>query len=214
LICGPCGENLNILKNICGLLAGVGVDMSAGPSDLTIITDGKDGWAQINLDLLSQLEHGKDSSAQLIIVSDESYESFISCQFSNELSNHVNISILKVDNAADAIDSVYVKAPETLEVFSDDPEKYKRCFKYCGVVYINTSSTLGDYGAIGRGCADPTGGFAKSQNGISPLTFLKIVPVVSGVGIDANMLVNASEIAAYENLKAHKNVIDYHLSEA
>jgi len=47
LVCGPCGKSLNVVKQISCLLAGVCADMSAGPSELFIITDGNCDWIQI-----------------------------------------------------------------------------------------------------------------------------------------------------------------------
>ncbi len=208
LICGPCGDNLNLLKNLCGLIGSVAVDMSSGASDLTIISDKEEYWEQIFYDLLSQLEHGKDSTSQLIIVGDNAKVSFDNCQYKYRLMETQVIDIVYVKESSYAIDIVCKKSPETLEVFSDDIEKYEKCYKSCGLVYFNTSSTLGDYGVIRRGCADPTGGCANGQSGISPFKFLKIVPVVTDINMTSKHIDAAISLAQYENLLAHKKALN------
>jgi histidinol dehydrogenase len=208
MICGPCGENMNIIKNVCGLVGHVAIDMSAGASDLTIITDREDHWEQIYFDLLSQLEHGKDSTSQLIIVGDRVKKSFINSKRFTSLKNVANISVIYVASSDEAIELVYTRPPETLEVFSDDLGKFESCYRFCGVVYTNTSSTLGDYGVIGRGCADPTGGFAKGQSGISPLRFLKVVAVVSDKKLTPKDIDSAKILAQYEGLSSHERVLN------
>lgn len=212
MICGPCGSNMNIIKNLCGLIGQVAVDMSAGPSDITIITDNGDHWEQIYLDLLSQLEHGWDSTSKLIIVGNENIESYKKSRVFELLLNSSKTTVYYVDEPNEAIKIVHNYPPETLEILSRESDVYNECYKYSGVIYKNTSSTLGDYGAIGRGCADPTGGFVIGQSGISPLKFLKVISVVTNSKLNIDLLNASSKLADYESLSAHKNVIDYFLN--
>lgn len=207
LICGPCGENMNVLKNICALLGRTAIDMSAGASDLTIISYSTQSWEQIYFDLMSQLEHGIDSNAQLIVVGGPTKDSFNQSPWNTKIQSIDRAQILYANNPQEASDLVKSISPETLQIYSKDPSAFESCFSYCGLVYTNTSSTLGDYGVIGRGCADPTGGFARGQSGLSPLTFLKLVPIVSDNQMEFEKIQLAEFLANYENLSSHAVVL-------
>ncbi|MCB0856084.1 MAG: histidinol dehydrogenase, partial [Bacteroidetes bacterium] len=211
MICGPCGANMNILKTLCGEVGKVAVDMAAGPSDLSIIVDNTNKWERIYLDLLSQIEHGPDSKSTLIVVGQEIGQSLESSRYFKLINQVPNINLYIVDTPQIAINKVREIAPETLEIYSRSPDQYLNAIKYCGVVYKNLSSTLGDYGVIGRGCADPTGGHSIGQSGISPLMFFKLVSVVDSTS-RISLLKSALNLAKYEGLVAHQNVLEFELA--
>ena len=207
-IFGPCGQFLNIIKQLSALIAGCDSDMSAGPSDLTIITDNIENIGQIELDLLSQLDHGPDSKAFLILIN-QKYKT------NNDKINQClidgKIKILNFDNWYDGIMEINKLAPETVVIYSKSDENIKIAkdsIVSAGVCYVNCINSLGDYGAIGRGCADPTGKLSKSQSGISPLMFMKIVPIVEAKNIDVSIKRSGAYIAQYENLENHQRAIE------
>jgi histidinol dehydrogenase len=69
-IVGPGNSFVAMAKK--SLFGEVGIDMIAGPTDLTIIADKDNNHDFIAADALSQLEHGVDSKS-FIIVDDENY---------------------------------------------------------------------------------------------------------------------------------------------
>lgn len=209
LVCGPCGARLNIIKNLSCLMSGCTSDMSAGPSDLTVITDNAKFFQSIFWDLLSQLEHGPNSKSSLICLGDDCWNQWINSSYYQTLKSNDRVTFIKSGSLSEATKTVNEIAPESLEIYIT--KKRQRFIadlvSNCGVIYLNSSSTLGDYGAIGRGCADPTGGFAKSQSGISPLKFLHYFSLINPKKINRKLLESAKFLAEYEDFKAHRNVI-------
>ena len=205
-IYGPCGNSLNFVKQISSIVAKSDTDMSAGSSELVILTDKSDNLVQIKLDLLSQLEHGKDSMAYLVLVnqSPSNYTDIL-------VDNKDKIKIIAFDNWADGINHVNCIAPETAVIYSCSEANIESAMvniSSAGVCYVNCVNSLGDYGAIGRGCADPTGGMAKSQSGISPLQFMKVIPFITSTDVKEKNKQAARNLAEYEGLKNHANAID------
>ena len=208
-ITGPCGAFINNIKQVTSITGECDIDMSAGPSELVLATDNLDRLNQIKLDLLSQLEHGPDSKAYLILIDKEL--SFENSEFNTELKNK-RIEKLSFKNWDSAIDFINDLGPETVVVYSKETETIKEKINFAGVLYLNTINSLGDYGAIGRGCADPTGKMAKSQSGISPLSFMKLLPVVESKRIDEEFITSSLVLSEYEGLYNHQSAIKNYLT--
>lgn len=206
MLAGPCGQRLNIIKQLSAQISGSGADMSAGPSDIAILTDGKALPEQIYRSLVSQLEHGVDSKASLILIGDDIFNKWNDF-YTNVSIDKSRISIIKFDNLELSLEYLKKVAPETAEIWVKS-EFDSRLIKNCGVVYINGISSIGDYGAIGRGCADPTGSFSKSQSGLSPLTFMRYQAVVNINNIEKELFNSSVFLSGYEGLVSHKNAIE------
>ena len=207
LVCGPCGASMNVLKQVSCLLAGAQADMSAGPSELAVVADESADWPQIAIDLASQLEHGRDSHATLLLVGSGAQQDWSSFLATRSVTLDSRISVRVEPAIAHAAEHVNKLGPETVEVWVRNAEALVRRLTACGVVYIRQASSLGDYGAIGRGCADPTNGRARAQSGLSPWTFLRLQAEV-GEGPVPNALRRAAlHLAEYEGLPAHGSAI-------
>lgn len=207
LVCGPCGRALNVIKQTACLLAGVTSDMSAGPSDLAILADASADWHQIALDIVSQLEHGPDSSAEMVLVGDDAMNQFQKLVLAKVDQNlRIRIKVSQYQTISEGIAVVNQIAPETAEVWVDNDHITEK-LTTSGVVYERMGSSLGDYGAIGRGCADPTGKQARAQSGLSPMTFMRTTAIVSSSNVDQKYRAAATRISHYEQLPMHQRAI-------
>ena len=162
----------------------VGIDMIAGPSDITVIADDCADPALVAADMLSQCEHGEDSAAVLITDS---------ADLADEVSEEIEAQLPKlqreriaresIDNngkiiIADSIDQAFdisnELAPEHLEVFLDEPFAYLDKIKNAGSVFLgrNTPEAVGDYIA-GPNHTLPTSGTARFSSPLSVDDFIK-----------------------------------------
>ena len=202
LLAGPCGRALNVLKHLACMEGAAVPDMFAGPSAIAVIADETAHWGQIARDLEAQLEHGADSSAHLFVVGAEAFDGWRSTPSPNP-----RISVEMVGGSVEAARRIDELAPETVEVWTRDATAVARDIRCAGITYVRTSSSLGDYGAIGRGCADPTDRRARAQSGLTPGTFLRAAEVVTRCGDDLSYCDAAALIAEREGLPAHRAAI-------
>ena len=207
LICGPCGNKLNVLKQVCCLVAGRAADMGSGASELAILADSSANCEQVLRDALSQLEHGPDSKVHLVIVGAEAFGDITASPFFSKIQSENRIETHLVKSIGEGMDFLNTVAPETVELWLHSAVDAEAGLYAAGIVYHRRSSSLGDYAAIGRGCGDPTGGLARAQSGISPLTFLRLMPVVTSAAPDQSLVVAAIRLAHYEHLSRHEEAI-------
>jgi histidinol dehydrogenase len=203
----------------------VGIDMIAGPSEVTIVADkgSKPDW--IAADLIAQAEH--DESSQSIILADDiktikQINYFLLQQIKKlpkkkiaykSLKNH-GLSIL-IKNKKVLTDTINLIAPEHLEIFSKNPEKILKDVKNAGSVFLGEYSpeAIGDYLA-GPNHVLPTSGSARFSSGLSVYDFLKRYSVIkmtkSGIERLGTSVINLAE---YENLEGHANSIKIRLKK-
>jgi len=162
----------------------VGVDMIAGPSDILIIACKTADPVYIAADMLSQCEHGPDSSAILVTTS---------TSLARRVRTEIELQLLKlprekiartaIENQSliivvDTIDEAFrisnERAPEHLEIFLDEPFDYLDKVKNAGSVFLGEYSpeTLGDYYA-GPNHTIPTSGTARFSSQLSVDDFVK-----------------------------------------
>lgn len=207
LVCGPCGARLNVLKHIACLTAGAAVDMASGPSELAILADSSANMEQVRLDMASQLEHGPDSHAQLFLVGDEAHGNWASRRNASRIARDPRVSVREVQSVEEAISILNTVGAETTELWVSDPAHASALIATSGVVYERCASSLGDYGAVGRGCADPTNGMARAQSGLTPMTFMRLQTTVPQSTISGKLRTAAMVMANYENLPSHRKAI-------
>ena len=203
----------------------VGIDMIAGPSEVTIVADksSKPDW--IAADLIAQAEH--DETSQSIVIADdikviESINYFLSKQLetlpkksiaSKSLKNF-GLSIL-VNNQKLVIDIINLISPEHLEIFVKNPNKILKGVHNAGSVFIGEYSpeAVGDYLA-GPNHVLPTSGSARFSSGLSVYDFLKRYSLIkmtkSGIERLGTSVINLAE---YENLAGHANSIKIRLKK-
>ena len=201
----------------------VGIDMIAGPSEVTIVADkwSKPDW--IAADLIAQAEH--DESSQSIIISDdiriidkinyfllEQLKVLPKKKIASKSLKNFGLSIL-VKNKKLLVDTINLIAPEHLEIFAKNPKKILKNITNVGSVFIGQYSpeAVGDYLA-GPNHVLPTSGSARFSSGLSVYDFLKRYSVTkmtkSGIERLGTSVINLAE---YENLEGHANSIKIRL---
>ena len=203
----------------------VGIDMLAGPSELTIICDGTTDPNWIAMDLFSQAEH--DEQAQSILIStcngflddvQASINKLLPKMERREIikASLVNrgIFILAEDIEKAAVASNII-APEHLEISVDAPEAVLSYIENAGAIFLGryTAESLGDYCA-GPSHVLPTSGTAKFSSVLGVYDFQKRSSVINCSPAGAKKLaITAAELARNENLEAHALSAEYRLEE-
>ncbi len=136
----------------------VGVDAPQGPSEVLVIADVGAFPERVAYDLMAQAEHLSGASAVLLTPSAELVRS-VEPLLSGEPAEL--ITLVRVRDAAQAVEIANLYAPEHAHVISEDPEAILQDLDAAGMVAIGDFSpvALGDY-AAGPSHALPTGGTA------------------------------------------------------
>jgi histidinol dehydrogenase len=216
-IVGPGNSYVATAKKI--LFGEVGIDMIAGPTDVTIIADKNADPNWIAADALSQLEHGADSKA-FVITDDKNFALKISTAIAllkSDLSREKiieksleNSAIFVVKNLNDAIHIANFIAPEHLEIAVKNAEKFLPKIQNAGAVFLGNYSpeSIGDYMA-GPSHTLPTSASAKFSSGLSVFDFLKRISLISCDKQSFEKLAKATSVLAEcEGLTAHKLSIE------
>jgi histidinol dehydrogenase len=203
----------------------VGIDMVAGPSEVSIVADKYANPDWIAADLIAQAEH--DIFAQSILVSN-----------SHDLIKRVNESLKKqikklpkkniaskslknyglaifTKNKKRIIEIINTIAPEHLEICMKYNNKILKKVKNAGSIFIGKYSpeAVGDYIA-GPNHVLPTSGTAKFSSGLSVNDFLKRHSLIkiTKTGI-ARLGPSVINLAEHENLEGHANSIKIRLKK-
>jgi len=162
----------------------VGIDMIAGPSDILIITDESGDPELIAADMLSQCEHGEDSSAVLITTSAKiakrvqaEIETQLTALPREEIARKAvdeKSAIIIAETIAEAFEISNEIAPEHLEIFLPEAFEHLGLVKNAGSVFLgrHAPEALGDYYA-GPNHTLPTAGTARFSSGLSVDDFVK-----------------------------------------
>lgn len=193
----------------------VGIDMLAGPSELTIICDGQTDPDWIALDLFSQAEH--DEQAQSILICPDagfmdqvaaSIERLLPAMERREIirrSLQDRGLFIKVDDLDQACEATNVIAPEHLELSVADPDRVLAGIKNAGAVFLgrHTAEALGDYCA-GPSHVLPTSGTARFFSALGVYDFQKRSSIINCSPEGAmNIAGTAATLARKESLQAH-----------
>ena len=197
----------------------VGIDMIAGPSEVSVVADNSANPDFIAADLIAQAEH--DVYAQSIFISNNL-----------KLINLVNLSLKKqltklpkkniaskslknfglailAENRKKITQIINTIAPEHLELLTKENNKIIKEVKNAGSIFIGKFSpeAIGDYIA-GPNHVLPTSGSARFSSGLSVNDFLKrhslIKMTKTGIERLSSSVIN---LAKYENLDGHANSI-------
>ncbi len=198
-------------KNLFGE---VGIDMIAGPTDVTIIADKNNNPDWIAADALSQLEHGPDSKA-FIVTDNQDFALKVSAAISclkNDLPRAAiieksleNSAIFVIKNLDDAAHLANFIAPEHLEIATKNAEKFLPKIQNAGAIFLGnyTPESIGDYMA-GPSHTLPTSASAKFSSGLSVFDFLKRISLISCDEKSFKKLAKATAtLAQCEGLQAH-----------
>lgn len=181
IIVGP--GNVYVTEAKRQLFGRVGIDMLAGPSEVTVIADKGANAKWLALDLLAQAEHDPESRVYLLTDS---------AQIANAVNAELPGLVSKL-NLPDYVAGVLQAsaiivapslnvcakisddiAPEHLELQVAQPEKLKAKVSNYGALFMGYHATVpfGDY-AAGPNHTLPTNRAARFSGGLSPLTFMR-----------------------------------------
>ena len=168
-------------RRVFGIVA---IDMIAGPSEITVISDEKTDPRFLAADLLSQAEHDRLASSVLITTSRELAEK-VQAEVERQLqtlpreeiartSIEDNGKILVTDSLEKGVEISNLIAPEHLEICTDDPEALLPLIKNAGSIFLGryAPESLGDYLA-GPNHTLPTSGTARFSSPLSVDDFVK-----------------------------------------
>ena len=212
VIVGPGNDYVNVAKRM--VYGEVGIDMLAGPSEVSIIADELANPAYVVADLLAQTEHGPENRGVLISPSskvlDACKQELVTqrAKLSRQAilqATDANLIFIKTTSLAEAVDISNTLAPEHLELCVAEPLSILGSIRNAGAVLLgeNTSAPAGDYIA-GPSHTLPTAGTARFSSPLSCDTFLKRSSVIYHDA--ATAAAYAADIAAFatvEGFDAH-----------
>ena len=203
----------------------VGIDMVAGPSEVSIVADKNSDPDLVAADLIAQAEH--DVNAQSILITDD-----------RNLIKLVNISLKKqllelpkkkiasqsirnfglavlAKNKKRIIEIINTIAPEHLELYTNYNKAIIKGVKNAGSIFLGKFSpeAIGDYIA-GPNHVLPTTGSARFSSGLSVNDFLKRYSLIkiTKTGIE-RLGASVINLAKYENLEGHANSVKIRLKK-
>ena len=202
----------------------VGIDMVAGPSEVTVVADADNDPAWIAADLLAQAEH--DVSSQSLLITDDA-------AFAARVIDAVEVQLQALDRQAIARESwekhgavivvddlnavpalVDRIAPEHLELAVEDARGLSEKIRNAGAIFVgrHTPEAVGDYIA-GPSHVLPTSGTARFSSGLSVMDFLKRTSLLecSADGL-RSVAKHTVRMAEAEELGAHAKSVSIRLN--
>ncbi len=213
MIVGP--GNAYVTEAKRQLLGVIGIDMLAGPSEVTIIADKSANAEWLALDMLSQAEHDPDARCYLLTDSEE---------LADEVRRAIEVAVtqsasklppfIKQSLAGSAIlvcDDLFQCAwisnsiaPEHLAISVAEPDLIRSMLTNFGALFVGKDATVpyGDYVA-GPNHTLPTGGTARFSSGLTPLTFLRTQTWLDVPSPSADLSKHTDKFAVIEGLTGH-----------
>ena len=203
----------------------VGIDMVAGPSEVSIVAD---KFADPNLvaaDLIAQAEH--DVNAQsILITNNKNLIRLVNASLKQQLKTLPKKKIASqslksfglaifANNKKNMLEAINTIAPEHLELCTNINEKIIKGVKNAGSIFIGKFSpeAIGDYIA-GPNHVLPTSGSARFSSGLSVNDFLKRQSLIkitkTGIERLGSSVIN---LAKHENLDGHANSVKMRLKK-
>ena len=216
-IVGPGNEYVALAKK--EVFGEVGIDMFAGPSEVTVIADKYSNPSWVSADLIAQAEH--DEMSQSILVSDSKKTisdviKLLKVQIRYLPKKKIVTESLKKNgiciltkNSSQISKIINKISPEHLEIYTKNPKQYLKNIDNAGSIFLGAYSpeAAGDYLA-GPNHVLPTSGTAKFSSGLSVNDFLKKQSVInmSKTGIE-RLGPSVITLSQYEGLYGHANSI-------
>lgn len=211
-IVGPGSRFVTALKQL--LYGRVGLDMTAGPSEIAIIADGSGEPDLIAADLLAQSEHGEDSAAVAVVTADlepalvaalQRRLTALPADASARRALAANGAIAVAPSIAAAVGFVNELAPEHVSIQARDAQSIAGRILNSGAIFAGRWSpvALGDYTA-GTNHVLPTAGGGRFFSPLGVRDFLKVSHVVSLSSATFRQIRSAAELLAMrEGLPLH-----------
>ena len=193
----------------------IGIDMIAGPSEITVIAGSENKPMWTALDLLSQAEHD-ELSQSILITKSSSFANKVNIEVKKiiqilprakiaklSIKNYGTIIVCKSDK--EMIDITNQIAPEHLEIKVKNYDTIEKNIINAGSIFLGNYSpeAIGDYIA-GPNHVLPTSGTARFASGLSVADFYKKTSVIKCSKLGIKKIGPAAiQIANYEGLQAH-----------
>lgn len=217
MIVGPGNMFVALAKKL--VYGDVDIDSIAGPSEVVVIADENTRADFTAADMLAQSEHAPGSSI-LITWSDDVIEQTV-VELEKQLATlsraEVTIqslndfgALIRVRDAAEAIEITNSLAPEHLHIATEDAGELLQQIRHYGAAFMGnfTPVALGDYFA-GPSHVLPTGATARWANGLCSNSFLRSSSVIE---FTQDALRDAADdvglLADAELLTAHRASVD------
>ena len=216
-IFGPGNLYVTLAKQIVSM-QGTAIDMPAGPSEVLVMADESTVPEFAAADLLSQAEHGADSTAVLVCNSRKVAEDVLgevarqaallprAAQVSGALSHSYAVVL---DSRGEMLAFAEEYAPEHLIIALADAEAMASQVTSAGSVFVGpwAPESAGDY-ASGTNHTLPTGGWARSLSGVNMDSFYRKMTVqyLSREGLEGLAPV-IQTMAEAEGLLAHSRAV-------
>ncbi len=212
-ITGPGNIFVTVAKRL--VFGEVGIDMIAGPSELTVISDGQTDPDWLAMDLFSQAEHDEQAQSILIATSSAALDA-VQASMERLLPEMERRAIIEtslttrglfvlvedLDAAARVSNAI---APEHLELSVADPQSLLEKIEHAGAIFMgrHCAEALGDYCA-GPSHVLPTSGTARFFSALGVYDFQKRSSIIFSSKKGASTLAKtAAELARNEHLQAH-----------
>jgi histidinol dehydrogenase len=195
-IVGPGNQFVTAAK--ARLVGTVGIDMTAGPTELIVIADETAAAPLVIADLLAQAEHGPDSEVILLTTSRQ-----LAAQMPERAITFI------VDGMETAVAIADRIAPEHLGIHAKDAATIAAQAQNCGAIYCGPSSppAAGDY-IVGSNHVLPTNGSARFFSPLGVYDFVKRSNVITLTAAElADIGPMAERIAEFEGLPDHARSI-------
>ncbi len=216
-ITGPGSKYVTAAKRL--LYGFVDVGLPAGPSESIIIADSSADAKKVALDLITEAEHGSDSSAILLTDSiklADSVEKFVKEFVSKLPENRAKFisdvlcgygGFIITKDIDEAVDIANELATEHLQIATKDPMLLSQKIKNAGEIIIgNTLPFSAANYSIGPNAVLPTGGNAKTFSAVSVRDFVKYSSIMFATEDGYDILSKVvPTLAEYEGFAAHAN---------
>ncbi len=221
-IVGPGGSFVAAAKRM--VFGPVGIDVIAGPSEISIVADGSVPVDWLVWDMFSQAEH--DASAQALLLSpDRGYLDQVEVRLAQLLPALKRRDIVRASleqrgalivckSLDEAIEITNRIAPEHLELAVAQPKNLVGDIRNAGAIFLGRHSTeaLGDYCA-GPSHVLPTSGTARFASPLSVYDFLKRTSIIDCSAEGAQEVARIAAILANgEGLQAHARAAEIRLN--
>ncbi len=203
----------------------VGIDMVAGPSEVSIVADKYADPNFVAADLIAQAEH--DVNAQsILITNDKNLIKLVNLSLKKQIKTlpkkniasqslkNFGLAIL-AKNKKNILEAINTIAPEHLELCTNMNDDIIKGVKNAGSIFIGKFSpeAIGDYIA-GPNHVLPTSGSARFSSGLSVNDFLKRHSLIkitkTGIERLGSSVIN---LAVHENLDGHANSVKMRLKK-
>lgn len=191
-IVGPGNSYVTAAK--ARLVGEVGIDMTAGPTELVVIADDSANAGYVIADLMAQAEHGDDSAVLLLTTSEA-----LARRMPERAITFLCESLDEAVTIANRI------APEHLSIQTRDAESLAERAENCGAIFVGPYSPVaaGDYIA-GPNHVLPTAGSARFFSPLGTYDFVKRSNVVTLTRDElAEIGPYAAALANFEGLPNH-----------